>query len=116
MRARGGDEPPRSCPRQRRDLEGRRLQAASVPLTQLTRCSPSPRSRGEGRNEGKRAARQRAAFLSAPLFALLYQVEIRHPRLLKKETAPLDRASNAATPQCHYSNSIVAVCAALVRD
>jgi hypothetical protein len=46
-------------------------------------------------------------FLSAPLFALFYQVEIRHPRLPKKEK-PL-AGFHAATLQCHYGNSIVAV-------
>jgi len=35
-RARRGDEPPRPRPRQRRDLAGRRPQAAAVPLAQLT--------------------------------------------------------------------------------
>jgi hypothetical protein len=45
-------------------------------------------------------------FLSAPLFALFYQVEIRHPQP-KNEKALA--GFHAATLQCHYGNSIVAV-------
>jgi hypothetical protein len=52
-------------------------------------------------------------FLSTRLFALFYQAEIRHPQLLKKQTAPLGGAFNAAIKQCNYGKSIVAVSAAI---
>jgi hypothetical protein len=47
-------------------------------------------------------------FLCAPLFHLFYQVEIRQLRP-PKTNRPLGESSNAATLQCHYGISIVAL-------
>jgi hypothetical protein len=43
-------------------------------------------------------------FLSAPLFALFYQVEIRHPQFLKNQNRPL-----GGRPMPRRYNAIVAI-------